>query len=77
VEESLTFVDSLQLEAAKITVGIRIYPGTPLAETALREGVISGQDDLLFPSFYIQRGLEGWLQETVRCWMMEHPNWMT
>lgn len=77
VEESLTFVDSLQLEAVKITVGIRIYPGTPLAETALREGVISGQDDLLFPSFYVQRGLEGWLQETVRRWMMEHPNWMT
>ena len=76
VEESLTFVDSLQLEAVKITVGIRIYPGTPLAETAVREGVISGDEDLLFPSFYIQKGLEGWLQETVRRWMMEHPNWM-
>ena len=76
VEESLAFVEALQLEAVKITVGIRIYPGTPLAERALREGVISGQDDLLFPRFYLQRGLEGWLQETVRCWLADRPHWM-
>lgn len=77
VEESLNFVDALQLEAVKMTVGIRIYPGTPLAETALREGVISNQDGLLFPSFYLQRGLEGWLQETVLGWMVDHPKWVT
>ncbi len=77
VEESLSFVDSLQIDAMKITVGIRIYPHTAVAEIALREGVITSNDDLLFPRFYVVRGLEDWLHETVRAWMAKRPNWMT
>ena len=77
VEESLAFVDFLPIDAMKITVGIRIYPHTALAKIALREGVITSNDDLLFPRFYVVRGLEDWLHETVRDWMAERPNWMT
>ena len=77
VEESLSFVDSLQIDAMKITVGVRIYPHTAVAEIALREGVITSNDDLLFPRFYVVRGLEDWLHETVRDWMAKRPNWMT
>ena len=76
VEESLSFADSLQTDAMKITVGIRIYPHTAMAKIALREGVITPNDDLLFPMFYVVRGLEDWLHETVRNWMAERPNWM-
>jgi radical SAM superfamily enzyme YgiQ (UPF0313 family) len=76
VEESLAFGESLRLEAMKITVGIRIYPGTPLARRAVAEGVIRPDDDLLFPRFYLARECEGWLQNAVHDWMAEHPNWM-
>ena len=65
VEESLAFAESLRLESLKITVGIRIYPGTPLARRAVEEGVTSGDDDLLFPRFYLATGLEPWIQERV------------
>ena len=58
VEESLAFAESLHLDQLKTTVGVRIYPDTPLAHTALREGVIGPQDDLLFPRFYLTPGLE-------------------
>ena len=58
VEESLTFADSLHLDQLKITVGIRIYPDTPLAQTAIQEGVLAPEDDLLFPRFYLTPGLE-------------------
>lgn len=57
VEESLAFADSLHLDMLKITVGMRIYPDTRLAGTALREGVIGPADDLLFPRFYLTPGL--------------------
>jgi radical SAM superfamily enzyme YgiQ (UPF0313 family) len=57
VEESLAFADSLHLDMLKTTVGIRIYPDTPLARTALREGAIAPGDDLLFPRFYMTPGL--------------------
>ena len=77
VEESLTFADSLQTDAMKITVGIRIYPYTALAKTALREGKITRNDDLLFPRFYMASGLEEWLRAIVSDWMAARPHWMT
>lgn len=77
VEESLAFADSLQLEAMKITVGIRIYPHTALSHIARREGVFSDTEDLLFPRFYMAKGMEDWLPETVQSWMIEHPNWIS
>ena len=76
VEESLRFADSLNLDALKVTVGLRIYPETPLAATALAEGVIRLDDDLLWPRFYLAPGLRDWLQERVagfrasRSWVM-------
>ncbi|MFZ0927611.1 MAG: radical SAM protein [Syntrophobacteraceae bacterium] len=75
VEESLEFADSLDLEAMKVTTGIRIYPYTALAAAAAAEGVISPMDDLLRPAFYLAEGLEGWIEETVSDWMKRRPNW--
>jgi radical SAM superfamily enzyme YgiQ (UPF0313 family) len=65
VEESLAFADSLGLDDLRVTVGIRIYPGTPLARRALAEGVIESEDDLLHPAFYLAPGLEPWIHERV------------
>ncbi len=75
VLESLAFADSLNLEAMKITTGIRIYPDTLLAQTALQEGVITPATNLLFPTFYLAPGLEPWLSETVASWLQSHPHW--
>jgi len=73
VEESLAFADSLRLEALKITVGLRIYPHTPLASTAQREGLISAEDDLLVPRFYLQPDLKNWLPECVATYKASRP----
>jgi radical SAM superfamily enzyme YgiQ (UPF0313 family) len=77
VLESLTFADSLPMDQLKITSGIRIYPQTALARTAIDEGIISPDDDLLLPRFYLVRELEEWLSETVKTWMVDRPHWMT
>jgi len=76
-QESLAFADSLNLEAMKVSVGIRIYPYTALADAALKEGVIAPDDDLLMPRFYVAEGLEGWLREIVKKWSASRPHWMT
>jgi radical SAM superfamily enzyme YgiQ (UPF0313 family) len=76
VEESLAFADSLALQAVKVTMGVRIYPGTPLARTAASGGVISPGDSLLSPKYFMAEGLEEWLRETVGAFMGERPNWM-
>jgi radical SAM superfamily enzyme YgiQ (UPF0313 family) len=75
--ESLAFADSLNLEMMKVSVGIRIYPCTALADRARKEGMISPDDNLLMPRFYVIRGLEWWLRETVKEWTATRPHWMT
>jgi radical SAM superfamily enzyme YgiQ (UPF0313 family) len=65
VEESVAFAESLQLDALRVTVGIRIYPGTPLARRAVEEGMIAAEDDLLVPRFYLAPGLEPWIHDRV------------
>lgn len=65
VEESLAFARSLRLDVLRITVGLRIYPGTPLAKRAMAEGVIASEHDLLRPRFYLPPGLEPWIHARV------------
>jgi radical SAM superfamily enzyme YgiQ (UPF0313 family) len=77
VLESLTFADTLPVDQLKVTSGIRIYPYTALARTAIDDGMISPADDLLLPKFYLVRGIEEWLSETVKGWMADRPHWMT
>jgi hypothetical protein len=49
----------------RVTIGIRIYPGTPLAQRAVAEGRISPDDTLLRPRFYLAPGLEPWIYDRV------------
>ena len=77
VEDSLAFADSLELEALKISIGVRIYPRTRLAEQAREEGVIRAEDDLLDPRFYLAQGLEGWIRERVAEYAASRPYCMT
>jgi radical SAM superfamily enzyme YgiQ (UPF0313 family) len=76
-EESLQFVEKLDLSGLKITLGIRIYPNTKLAKIAYEQGLIPDQDDLLFPRFCMVKDIEAWLRKTVQERMKEHRNWYT
>ncbi|NIO28549.1 MAG: radical SAM protein [Candidatus Latescibacteria bacterium] len=76
VEESLAFADSLGLEAVRVTAGIRVYPHTQLANIAVEEGVVAPEDDLLFPRFYLAKGLENWLEEILAKWKADRPHWI-
>jgi radical SAM superfamily enzyme YgiQ (UPF0313 family) len=74
VEESLAFADSLKLDSLRLSVGVRIYPGTPLAGLAKKQGVLTSTSDLLQPRFYLAPGLEGWLYERLKSWKAIRPN---
>ena len=73
VEESLCFADSLQLDQLKLTAGLRIYPQTRLARTAVAEGVIRADEDLLSPRFYVAAELRDWLPERVAAYQASRP----
>jgi radical SAM superfamily enzyme YgiQ (UPF0313 family) len=76
VMESLQFIDSLELDMVKVTVGIRIYPDTEIARHAKQIGALSADDNLLSPRFYIEDGMESWLREVVQKWMRDRVNWI-
>jgi radical SAM superfamily enzyme YgiQ (UPF0313 family) len=76
VEESLAFADSLKLDTLKITAGVRIYPRTSLAKKAMEEGVATSDHELLFPRFYMAKGLEDWLPEALKHWAATRPHWV-
>ena len=63
----------MKLEALKITIGLRIYPQTPLARTALAEGLIGAHDDLLLPRFYLAPELRDWLPERISTYRTSRP----
>jgi radical SAM superfamily enzyme YgiQ (UPF0313 family) len=65
VAESIAFARSLDLDALRVTVGIRIYPDTPLARRAVADGLAAPDDDLLRPRFYLAPGLEPWIHGAV------------
>jgi len=75
-EESLRFAASLPLAALRVTVGIRIYPGTELERQARAEGMLAPDDDLLRPRFYLVPGLEAELRALVRQWAEGKPSWI-
>ncbi len=75
VQESLAFAESLELDAVKLSVGIRIYPDTDLARIAQEEGLISTKEDLLSPRFYLARDIADWLYETATGYASSRPNW--
>jgi radical SAM superfamily enzyme YgiQ (UPF0313 family) len=74
-EESLAFAESLQLDAMKLSIGVRIYPHTDVAHIAEQEGLIASEQDLLLPRFYVAQHLEDWLHETAGARIAAHANW--
>jgi radical SAM superfamily enzyme YgiQ (UPF0313 family) len=54
IEETLKFAreELGDNDVVFFNIGIRIYPGTEIAEIARRDGLITAETDLLFPTFY-------------------------
>jgi len=75
IKENFEFAERLDLDKMKVTCGIRIYPGTELAKTAVKQGIIAPDDNLLFPKFYVEPGIRDTLKPAVEKWMDKYPNW--
>jgi radical SAM superfamily enzyme YgiQ (UPF0313 family) len=73
------FANSRKIEGGVVmaVAGMRIYPGTPLFERAIREGVIQREQNLLEPHYYIAPGLtaDGLFAE-IQSFARTAPNWI-
>jgi hypothetical protein len=75
VEETIDFLRDKKAMMVSFTVGIRILPNTALAEMAVEEGLISADDPLMEPRFYISPEVRDWAADYIREVCTHHPNW--
>jgi len=74
--ESFRLMDELAPTAVIAMTGIRIYPGTALQQTALKEGIITPDTDLLQPTFYLAPAIGDCLADLVTTEAMQRKNWI-
>src|SRR4030042_3846914 len=66
IEESFQLMDQLDPTAVIAMLGIRIYPGTEMEQISLSQRIISEDDNLIYPHFYISPTLKGRLNEIIK-----------
>ena len=76
VQESVELLEDYHPFLVNLTVGIRIYPHTGIYDQALAEGVISPEDNLLWPQFYLSAAVADWIWDYLKEVTLRHPNWI-
>ena len=75
VEETVEFLENRKPFMLDFCVGIRLMPGTDLVDIAVKEGVISADDPLMEPRFYLSPQVKDWIEEYLAEVCLRHPNW--
>ena len=74
VKETFNFLKSVRPTIVNFTVGLRILPGTKLAQIALDKGIISTESDLMKPKFYISPEIKGWIGKRIWLERVKNPS---
>jgi len=72
----VTLLEEYQPVMVNLTVGLRIYPGLPLHQVALAEGVVDPRDDLLWPRFYLAPAVREWIWDYLEQVRLRNPHWI-
>jgi radical SAM superfamily enzyme YgiQ (UPF0313 family) len=76
VQETLEAVLNFSATAVICMVGIRIFPGTRLAEIARQEGLIDEPGDFLTPQFYLAPAIREEVLPFLMDFAKQHSNWI-
>lgn len=78
VWRALDFLNGVAPEAPLvINVGLRVFKGTALEETARQEGRIAPDHNMLAPTYYFSDGLDESLVDRLDEYCQDRPNWIT
>ena len=75
MDGKLEFLKELEPAFAVLKVGARILPNTTLAQTALEEGIIGSESELVKPVFYVASEVRDWLEDRLRTEAEAFPRW--
>ena len=75
VEQKLDFLKRMDAAFSVLRVGTRVLPNTGAAQTALREGLIESESELMRPTFYTDANVRDWIADRLREEAAEYPRW--
>ena len=75
VEQKLDFLKRMDAAFSVLRVGTRVLPNTGAAQTALREGLIESESELMRPTFYTDASVRDWIADRLREEVAEYPRW--
>lgn len=75
VEESIRFLEDRKPMMLDFCAGIRLMPHTPLFDIAVAERIISLDDPLMEPKFYISPDIKDWIAEYITEICSTHEKW--
>ncbi len=75
VDQKLDFLRQINPSLANLRVGVRIRPGSDVADVALQEGVITDQSDLIKPTFYLADSVKDWIVDRLTAEAAANPRW--
>lgn len=76
LQETFRLMEEISPTAVIAMVGLRIFPGTELAQVAKEEEVLSPGHDLLQPTFYVAPEVRDQIIDLVLEETVIHPNWI-
>ena len=75
VERKLELLRGLHPAMANLRVGVRILPGSPLAQVAQGEGMFADEGQLIRPTFYLAEVVRDWIVDHLRAEAAHYPRW--
>ena len=75
VEQKLDFLREIRPALANLRVGVRVQPGTSVAQLALQEGLITDESDLIRPTFYVAEPVREWIVDRLKGEAAQYPRW--
>ncbi|MBZ0136811.1 MAG: cobalamin-dependent protein [Planctomycetes bacterium] len=75
LRQTVEVIEQTNPDAVFAMLGVRLYPGTPLAQRAEREGLIAEREIGIDPVFYVSEAVEQDLENYAEALRERHPNW--
>ena len=75
VDQKLSLLRQVEPAFAVLRLGSRVLPNTPVASTAIEEGIIESESDLIRPVFYISEEVRDWLPDRLKAEAADRPRW--
>lgn len=76
VEETFAFLERVHPTVINFSSGMRILPGTHLAQVAGQEGIIRSEEELMEPKFYLSPPIRCSIDRRILRERACHPSWL-